>query len=360
MRPKSINHVSNLMDYFNSQRSKHDKGHHNKIEIKNSPVVFSNGRYILDLDKLNEEDTSSESEQDNTESNTVFTEHQDYVNKKQLKDEIQHLKRFLPFRRYNEILLGDKKEYRSSDFYTSQEIREQLNKKRYDNSGEKKVKKRKKKMASSEEYKSNEKVRNDFDSVEHKPKSKTKKKPVKKRFKIIHNRDPDTKPGWEKPKKKYSSEEYLDKRHKKFKKFKPKYDSSEEFSNKKRKRNKKSRKDSTESDSEDSLLLQGNNIIKLHADDSYENNNFEESSEIYDKEDNFNLHGKNSNPFLDSSDNSDASNEENDSGKDNDGRKRLPYFLPKRYHWKPREIHHLGYYWFDGPKGTFPSPIGLE
>lgn len=34
---------------------------------------------------------------------------------------------------------------------------------------------------------------------------------------------------------------------------------------------------------------------------------------------------------------------------------RLQTFLPKRYHWKLEDIHNLGYYWFEGPKGAFPS-----
>lgn len=41
-----------------------------------------------------------------------------------------------------------------------------------------------------------------------------------------------------------------------------------------------------------------------------------------------------------------------------DGRKRMRGFLPKRFRWNEDEIHHLGYYWFDGLQGKyalFPS-----
>lgn len=40
-------------------------------------------------------------------------------------------------------------------------------------------------------------------------------------------------------------------------------------------------------------------------------------------------------------------------------RKRLQQFLPKRYHWEPEEIHDLGYFWFNGPKGLYPAPKPL-
>lgn len=42
-----------------------------------------------------------------------------------------------------------------------------------------------------------------------------------------------------------------------------------------------------------------------------------------------------------------------------DGRRRLEHFLPKRYHWDPTDIHELGYYWFNGPKGTYAAPKPL-
>ncbi|RVE46046.1 hypothetical protein evm_009326 [Chilo suppressalis] len=35
-------------------------------------------------------------------------------------------------------------------------------------------------------------------------------------------------------------------------------------------------------------------------------------------------------------------------------RRRLPMFLPKRYHWQEEDIHNLGYYWFNGPQGRYP------
>lgn len=43
-----------------------------------------------------------------------------------------------------------------------------------------------------------------------------------------------------------------------------------------------------------------------------------------------------------------------------DGRRRLPQFLPKRYHWEPDEMQDLGYYWFNGPKGKYPEPRLLK
>ncbi|XP_053622654.1 uncharacterized protein LOC128682129 [Plodia interpunctella] len=33
-------------------------------------------------------------------------------------------------------------------------------------------------------------------------------------------------------------------------------------------------------------------------------------------------------------------------------RMRLPYFLPKRYHWTPKDVPNLGYFFFNGPKGV--------
>lgn len=45
---------------------------------------------------------------------------------------------------------------------------------------------------------------------------------------------------------------------------------------------------------------------------------------------------------------------------DEDRRRRLPQFLPKRYHWDPSDINELGYYWFNGPKGRYPSPTPLR
>lgn len=34
-------------------------------------------------------------------------------------------------------------------------------------------------------------------------------------------------------------------------------------------------------------------------------------------------------------------------------RRRLQHFLPKRFHWDADDIQHLGYYWFDGPRGKY-------
>lgn len=45
---------------------------------------------------------------------------------------------------------------------------------------------------------------------------------------------------------------------------------------------------------------------------------------------------------------------------DLDKRRRLENFMPKRYHWDPSEIHNLGYYWFNGPKGLHPEPKPLS
>lgn len=42
--------------------------------------------------------------------------------------------------------------------------------------------------------------------------------------------------------------------------------------------------------------------------------------------------------------------------KPEDFRRRMPYFMPKRYHWREEEFHNLGYYWFNGPKGKYPYP----
>lgn len=42
-----------------------------------------------------------------------------------------------------------------------------------------------------------------------------------------------------------------------------------------------------------------------------------------------------------------------------DGRRRLPHFLPKRYHWNSDEIKHLGYFWFNGPRGRYPETVAL-
>nr|XP_049695955.1 uncharacterized protein LOC110378638 [Helicoverpa armigera] len=43
-----------------------------------------------------------------------------------------------------------------------------------------------------------------------------------------------------------------------------------------------------------------------------------------------------------------------------DTRRRLQHFMPKRFHWKASEIHDLGYYWFNGPKGRYPAPQPLN
>lgn len=34
-------------------------------------------------------------------------------------------------------------------------------------------------------------------------------------------------------------------------------------------------------------------------------------------------------------------------------RRRLEHFMPKRFHWNTDDIHHLGYYWFNGPRGKY-------
>lgn len=44
---------------------------------------------------------------------------------------------------------------------------------------------------------------------------------------------------------------------------------------------------------------------------------------------------------------------------DENMRRRLEHFLPKRYHWNPEEIHDLGHFWFNGPKGLYPGPMPL-
>ncbi|KAL0858462.1 hypothetical protein ABMA27_012332 [Loxostege sticticalis] len=42
-----------------------------------------------------------------------------------------------------------------------------------------------------------------------------------------------------------------------------------------------------------------------------------------------------------------------DVDEDEDRRRRLPNFLPKRYHWAEDEIHNLGFFWFNGPQGRY-------
>ncbi|XP_068627158.1 uncharacterized protein [Battus philenor] len=37
------------------------------------------------------------------------------------------------------------------------------------------------------------------------------------------------------------------------------------------------------------------------------------------------------------------------------GRRRLPHFLPKRYHWSEDDIQKLPYLWFNGPQGLYPG-----
>lgn len=37
-------------------------------------------------------------------------------------------------------------------------------------------------------------------------------------------------------------------------------------------------------------------------------------------------------------------------------RRRLPYFLPKRYHWDEDDIKNLHDYWFNGPQGKYWGP----
>ncbi|XP_028160991.1 serrate RNA effector molecule homolog [Ostrinia furnacalis] len=37
-----------------------------------------------------------------------------------------------------------------------------------------------------------------------------------------------------------------------------------------------------------------------------------------------------------------------------DARRRIQHFLPKRFHWEPEDIQNLGYYWFNGPQGRYP------
>ncbi|PZC75454.1 hypothetical protein B5X24_HaOG206063 [Helicoverpa armigera] len=46
--------------------------------------------------------------------------------------------------------------------------------------------------------------------------------------------------------------------------------------------------------------------------------------------------------------------------REKDTRRRLQHFMPKRFHWKASEIHDLGYYWFNGPKGRYPAPQPLN
>ncbi|KAJ2942458.1 hypothetical protein O0L34_g16063 [Tuta absoluta] len=37
-----------------------------------------------------------------------------------------------------------------------------------------------------------------------------------------------------------------------------------------------------------------------------------------------------------------------------DFRRRLPHFMPKRYHWDEKDFQRLGYFWFNGPQGRIP------
>ncbi|XP_050556586.1 uncharacterized protein LOC118281253 [Spodoptera frugiperda] len=41
-------------------------------------------------------------------------------------------------------------------------------------------------------------------------------------------------------------------------------------------------------------------------------------------------------------------------------RRRLEQFMPKRYHWDASEIHDLGYFWYNGPRGIYPAPKALS
>ncbi|XP_022832915.1 protein FAM133-like [Spodoptera litura] len=41
-------------------------------------------------------------------------------------------------------------------------------------------------------------------------------------------------------------------------------------------------------------------------------------------------------------------------------RRRLQQFMPKRYHWDESEIHDLGYFWYNGPRGIYPAPKSLS
>ncbi|CAG5000124.1 unnamed protein product [Parnassius apollo] len=38
-----------------------------------------------------------------------------------------------------------------------------------------------------------------------------------------------------------------------------------------------------------------------------------------------------------------------------DRRRRLPHFLPKRYHWSKDDMRHLPYLWYNGPQGLHPG-----
>lgn len=188
-----------------------------------------------------------------------------------------------------------------------------------------------------------------------------------KRFKIIDNRNKAKKSKYD------SSEEYpKKKRSSKKKKKKQKYSSesvdsnSEEHSNRKESRKKKIYT------SEDSREVKKKHKKKYDdfsaSEESFkdESTSIEETKKKKKKKKNYeSLEDTNRKTIGATDDYFMQGNKifHSNGGKkkrhDFDERRRLPHFLPKRYHWDPEDIHDLGYYWFNGPRGAYPAPQNL-
>lgn len=167
--------------------------------------------------------------------------------------------------------------------------------------------KKKKKIVSSES--SSEEKDNSWGESN----SESREKWNKSKKKIIESSSQSSEEAYttKKPKKKYVSESNSDSWENLSKNVESNSNSIEKSLQKKKKKKKKQKR---KTDGEDEIYLQGNKLITVS--DSEEDNN-------------------------------------------EDQRRRLPQFLPKRYHWDPSDIHDLGYYWFNGPKGKYPEPKPL-
>ncbi|CAB3240965.1 unnamed protein product [Arctia plantaginis] len=153
------------------------------------------------------------------------------------------------------------------------------------------------------------------------------KNSIVKRFKIINNSSK------KKRKKVWSSDT----------------DSSQSSEEAAKKIKKKYYKSSYEEDSSMSSKEVHNSLSDEKKKDSYEESPEEDEDEVY-------LQG---NILVPMKHRNDYDKTKRSHHKNLDARRRLPHFLPKRYHWNPNEIKHLGYFWYNGPRGRYPEAVPL-
>ncbi|CAB3258279.1 unnamed protein product [Arctia plantaginis] len=126
-------------------------------------------------------------------------------------------------------------------------------------------------------------------------------------------------------------------------------DSSQSSEEAAKKIKKKYYKSSYEEDSSMSSKEVHNSLSDEKKKDSYEESPEEDEDEVY-------LQG---NILVPMKHRNDYDKTKRSHHKNLDARRRLPHFLPKRYHWNPNEIKHLGYFWYNGPRGRYPEAVPL-